>query len=110
MNKVDLLQKILTTYTPLKLDVDLFYLEMPLDKSGFWFEDSQTDNVRTERRQFDIYARYKSKASARANTAFFQSAIDNLDACKIDDELFKLRLLYSWNYTWARTRKAFYFH
>lgn len=109
MNKTDLLVDILTAYTPLVLDKDFFYLEMPLDKSGIWFADRQIDNPRTGKRQYDIFYRGKTKASVKSNIAYFQDKIDNLTDCRIDGELFRLKLLYSFSYVGKDTEGYYVF-
>lgn len=89
---------ILNQYTALELNKDLFYLEMPLDKSGLWIADAQIDNVRTGYRDYSIYYRGKTKESAIENIAYLQDTLDNLPQCTIDGEIFKLSLLYQWDY------------
>ena len=44
---IDKLIAVLEQNTALIQDKDLFYLEMPLDKSGLWIENNQNNNPRT---------------------------------------------------------------
>lgn len=95
----DTLIAIFQENTALRKDVDFFYLDIPLDKSGLWFSDRQVDNAPTKYREYDIYYRAKSKSSAKANVDYITSKIDNLDACRLaNGTVFTLKILYTWDY------------
>lgn len=89
---------ILSQYTNLTKDVDLFYLEMPLGKSGLWLADRQTDNARTGYKEYDMYYRGKDKQQCIDNLEYLSNAIENMTECSINGEIFKLTVLYSWDY------------
>lgn len=92
------LMNILDQYTSLTKDVDLFYLEMPLSKSGAWFADRSVQSARTDYRDYDIYYRGKTKQSAIQNIEYLKNTIDNLTQCEIDGETFRLRMENQWEY------------
>lgn len=95
---IDKLIAILEQNTKLVKDKDLFYLEMPLDKSGIWLEDSQNDNPRTGYTNWDAYYRGKTKESAKNNIRYIQDTINNLDVCRVNGEIFRLDMLQGWDY------------
>lgn len=94
----DNLINVLDQYTALTKDVDLFYLEMPLGKAGLWFADRQTDASRTGYKEYDIYYRGKTKQSAIQNIAYLKNTLDNLEECSINGEIFKLQVLFEWDF------------
>lgn len=89
---------ILDQFTDLTSDVDLFYLEIPLGKSGLWVAQTQTAIVPSGYADYNIYYRAKSKQTATDNMKYLSDTIDNLDECLIDGEPFSLKRLYQWNY------------
>lgn len=95
---IDKLIAVLEQNTALVQDKDLFYLEMPLDKSGLWIEDTQNDNPRTGYTDWNIYYRGKTKSSAKANIKYLQDTINNLEACTVNSELFRLDMTQSFDY------------
>lgn len=95
---IDKLIAVLEQNTPLRTDYDMFYLEAPLDKSGLWIEDTQNDNPRTGYTDWNIYYRGKTKGSAKANIKYLQDTINNLDACKVNGEIFRLDMTQGWDY------------
>lgn len=95
---IDKLIAVLEQNTPLVQDKDLFYLEMPLDKSGLWIEDTQNTNPRTGYTDWNIYYRGKTKSSAKANIKYLQDTINNLDACTVNGEIFRLDMIQSFDY------------
>ena len=95
---IDKLIAILEQNTPLRADYDLFYLEMPLDKSGLWIEDAQNDNPRTGYTDWNIYYRGKTKSSAKANIKYLQDTINELEACSVNGEIFRLDMMQGWDY------------
>ena len=95
---IDKLIAVLEQNTLLVLDKDLFYLEMPLDKAGLWIEDTQNANPRTGYTDWNIYYRGKTKSSAKANTKYLQDTINNLDACRVNGDVFRLDMTQSFDY------------
>lgn len=101
MDKANKFIAILEENTPLREDVDLFYLEMPLEKSGLWFSDRQIDSRfnGTGAQEFDIYYRGKDKTKLIANTTYLKDVIDTLTDCRLEDgEDFRLDILFTWDY------------
>ena len=95
---IDKLIAVLEQNTPLVQDKDLFYLEAPLDKSGLWIEDTQNANPRTGYTDWNIYYRGKTKTSAKANIMYLQETINELDACTVNGEIFRLDMTQSFDY------------
>lgn len=95
---IDKLIAVLEQNTPLVQDKDLFYLEAPLDKSGLWIEDTQNANPRTGYTDWNIYYRGKTKTSAKANIMYLQETINELDACTVNGEIFRLDMVQSFDY------------
>ena len=95
---IDKLIDVLEQNTPLVKDKDLFYLEIPLDKSGLWIEDTQNANPRTGYTDWNIYYRGKTKTSAKANIMYLQETINELDACTVNGEIFRLDMVQSFDY------------
>lgn len=89
---------ILDQYTSLTKDVDLFYLEIPLATSGLWLADLQTTKVPTGYKDYNIYYRGKDKNKTLQNIAYLNDAVDNMEACYIDDTKFYLERQYEWDY------------
>lgn len=97
----DQLIEIIEDNTALVKDTDLFYLEMPLGKSGLWFMDRQTDSKfnGVNHKEYDIFYRGKDKQTTMANIAYFKDAIDSIDSCELDDGTsYRLVILYEWDY------------
>lgn len=93
--------KILTENTALVENTDLFYLEIPLGKTGVWFSNRQTPSKfnGTDYREFDIFYRGKTKQSAITNTEYLKTTLDELHTkkCKLNDgTTFSLKVLYQW--------------
>lgn len=106
----DALIAIFEQNTALRRDVDLFYLEMPLDKSGMWFMDRQTVNAPTRYREYDIFYRGKTKSSVKSNVDYLQSKIDDLTVCELNDgSKFKLDLLNTFDYIGKDTEGYYVF-
>ena len=95
---IDKLIAVLEQNTALVQDKDLFYLEMPLDKSGLWIEDTQNSNPRTGYTDWNIYYRGKTKSSAKANIMYLQETINELDVCTVNGEIFRLDMTQSFDY------------
>ena len=95
---IDKLLAILEQNTALVQDKDLFYLEIPLDKAGLWIEDTQNDNPRTGYTDWNIYYRGKTKSSAKANIKYLQETINDLDACRVNGDTFRLDMVQSFDY------------
>lgn len=91
---------VLDQNTALKKNVDLFYLEMPLKKSGVWLADLQVDAPfnGTGLREYNIYYRGKSKSALISNIQYLKSTIDNLDVCNVGGQIFRLTMPFSWEY------------
>ena len=104
---IDKLIAILEQNTPLVQDKDLFYLEAPLDKSGLWIEDTQNANPRTGYTDWNIYYRGKTKSSAKANIKYLQDTINDLDACTVNGEIFRLDMVQSFDYL-GKDSEGFY--
>lgn len=101
----DTLLKILEETTALTIDVDLFYLEMPLDTSGLWVSDSPTDSRfnSVDAYTFDIYYRGKDKQQTIDNIQYLKSTIEDLSGsggtCQLEDgTTFKLEIMFTWDY------------
>lgn len=95
--------KILTENTALVENMDLFYLEIPLGKTGLWFSDRQTDSKfnGTGYKEFDIFYRGKTKQSAITNTEYLKTTLDELhtEKCQLSDgTTFSLKILYQWDF------------
>ena len=95
--------KILTENTALVENTDLFYLEIPLGKTGVWFSDRQTDSKfnGTGYKEFDIYYRGKTKSSLITNIEYLKTTLDELhtETCELSDgTTFSLKLLYQWDF------------
>ena len=106
----DALIAIFEQNTALRKDVDLFYLEIPLDKSGLWFMDRQTINAPTRYREYDIFCRGKTKNSAKQNVDYIQSKIDDMPVCKLaDGTKFRLRLLNTFDFVGKDTEGYYVF-
>ena len=95
---IDKLIAILEQNTALVQDKDLFYLEIPLDKAGLWIEDTQNANPRTGYTDWNIYYRGKTKSSAKANIKYIQDMINELEACSVNGEIFRLDMVQGWDY------------
>ena len=95
---IDKLIAILEQNTALRADYDMFYLEMPLDKAGLWIENNQNNNPRTGYTDWNIYYRGKTKTSAKANIMYLQETINELDACSVNGEIFRLDMVQSFDY------------
>ena len=104
---IDKLIAVLEQNTPLVQDKDLFYLEAPLDKSGLWIEDTQNANPRTGYTDWNIYYRGKTKSSAKANIKYLQDTINDLDACTVNGEIFRLDMVQSFDYL-GKDSEGFY--
>ena len=96
---------ILDELTALTKDVDLFYLEIPLDKSGLWVADSQTDSRfnGTGAQEFNVYYRGKDKSKAITNIEYLKDTIDALSGsqgvCALQDgTTFSLKMAYQWDF------------
>lgn len=101
---------ILEQNTALRLDKDLYYLEMPLDKSGAWFIDRQTTNAPTKYREYDIFYRGKTKNSARQNIEYLFNKLDAMPVCKLaDGTKFKLDVPYTPDYI-GKDTEAYYIY
>lgn len=98
MTSTNQLLKILEDYTALTLDTDLFYLEMPLGKSGLWIMDRQNPKAPTGYKEYDIFYRGKTKQSAVDNIEYLNDAIEYLTGCEINGKIFKLERLFEWDY------------
>ena len=94
----DNLMAVLDTYTVLTKDTDLFYLDMPLNTSGLWFADRQTDNIRTDHKDYDVYYRGKDKAKCVKNIEYLKKSIDDMTECSINNQIFNLKVLYQWDF------------
>lgn len=106
---IDKLLAILEQNTALRTDHDMFYLEAPLDKSGLWIEDTQNDNPRTGYTDWNIYYRGKTKSSAKANIRYLQDTINELDACTVNGEIFRLDMIQGWDYLGKDSESYFVF-
>ena len=95
---IDKLIAVLEQNTPLVQDKDLYYLEAPLGKSGLWIEDTRNANPRTGYTDWNIYYRGKTKTSAKANIMYLQETINELDACTVNGEIFRLDMVQSFDY------------
>lgn len=91
---------ILDELTNLTKDEDLFYLEIPLGKSGLWVNDAQVPSRfnSVDAAEFDIYYRGKDKQKTIDNTKYLKDTIENLNVCMLDGLEFKLEILYTWDY------------
>ena len=61
-------------------------------------EDTQNDNPRTGYTDWNIYYRGKTKSSAKANIKYIQDTINELDACSVNGEIFRLDMVQGWDY------------
>ena len=104
---IDKLIAVLEQNTPLVQDKDLFYLEAPIDKSGLWIEDTKNANPRTGYTDWNIYYRGKTKSSAKANIKYLQDTINDLDACTVNGEIFRLDMVQSFDYL-GKDSEGFY--
>ena len=104
---IDKLIAVLEQNTALVQDKDLFYLEAPLDKAGLWIEDTQNTNPRTGYTDWNIYYRGKTKSSAKANIKYLQDTINDLDACTVNGEIFRLDMIQSFDYL-GKDSEGFY--
>ena len=104
---IDKLIAVLEQNTALVLDKDLFYLEAPLDKAGLWIEDTQNTNPRTGYTDWNIYYRGKTKSSAKANIKYLQDTINDLDACTVNGDIFRLDMTQSFDYL-GKDSEGFY--
>ena len=95
---IDKLIAILEQNTALRADYDMFYLEMPLDKAGLWIENNQNNNPRTGYTDWNIYYRGKTKTSAKANIMYLQETINDLEACTVNGDIFRLDMTQGWDY------------
>ena len=95
---IDKLIAVLEQETPLREDTDMFKLEMPLGKSGLWIENRQIENPRTGYEEFDIYYRGKTKSSTLQNINFLKNKIEDIEECRVDGDIFRLRVLFTWDY------------
>lgn len=105
---------VLDELTNLTTDVDLFYLEMPLDKSGLWVQDSMADYRfnGVDATEYDIYYRGKNKTSAVSNIGYLKAAIDALhgstSVCKYyDGKTIRLDMLRQWEFV-GKDSEGFY--
>lgn len=101
----DKLIQILDELTALTKDVDLFYLEIPLDKGGLWIAESQTDSAfnGTGRQEFDVYYRGKNKNTSLDNLKYLKTTIDSFrgsqGVCELaDGTTFRLDIMYTWEF------------
>ena len=100
---MDTLLNILDQKTALNKNVDLFAYEIEIGKIGLWCSDSQTDSRfnSVDYKEFDIYYRGKTKASAISNIRYLKNRIDDISTqvCELDDgTIFKLQILFGWDY------------
>lgn len=100
---------ILDSFTNLRLDVDLFYLEIPLNKSGLWVSDRGITSVRSGYQEYDAFYRGKDKKQCIKNIQYLQDTIDNLDVCNINGDIFKLKMTLNWDYLGKDTEGYFVF-
>lgn len=106
---IDKLIAVLEQNTALVQDKDLFYLEIPLDKAGLWIEDAQNNNPRTGYTDWNIYYRGKTKSSAKSNIKYLQETINDLEACSVNGDLFRLDMLQSFDYLGKDSESYFVF-
>ena len=89
---------ILDANTQLTKDVDLFYLEMPLDKAGCWVSERQIDSNNTGQLEYDIYYRGKNKTQVLANIKYLSDALDRLTTCNFNGEPYVISLQFTFEY------------
>lgn len=101
----DKLITILNELTALTKDVDLFYLEIPLGKSGLWVSEAQVPSTfnGTGYQEFDVYYRSKSKTSSVKNLKYLKESIDAFSGsqgvCRLSDgSTFRLQVMWEWEF------------
>ncbi len=103
MTDTERLIDFLSNNTALTKDVDLFYLDIPVDTSGIWLQDAQINsrfNSPNEHR-YNIYLRDKTKQRALNDLDYFKNKIEELreTTCLTSDgKNCLLEILYTWDY------------
>jgi len=82
-------------------DVDLFYLDIPLQTSGLWLQDSSVPSTfnGVDTTQYEVYIRNKDKAIAVDNIGYFKNWVETNEKCELPDgTTFRLTIDNNWDF------------